>query len=62
MIINFLSDLDDTLYPYSSGLATACGNNIKGTGNFVVGISVVYFVQWNMNSDIALAKISRLHG
>lgn len=24
-----LFDLDDTLYPYSSGLATACGNNIK---------------------------------
>ncbi|WCJ28316.1 Haloacid dehalogenase-like hydrolase (HAD) superfamily protein [Euphorbia peplus] len=24
-----LFDLDDTLYPYSSGLAAACGNNIK---------------------------------
>ncbi|KAL1825551.1 hypothetical protein ACET3Z_012329 [Daucus carota] len=24
-----LFDLDDTLYPYSSGLATACSNNIK---------------------------------
>lgn len=28
----FLSaDLDDTLYPYSSGIAAACGQNIKGT-------------------------------
>ncbi|KAK8547636.1 hypothetical protein V6N12_031770 [Hibiscus sabdariffa] len=28
--LNLFADLDDTLYPLSSGLARECGNNIKG--------------------------------
>lgn len=42
----FLSaDLDDTLYPYSSGIAAACGQNIKGTDTsclFFVFATVLY--------------------
>jgi len=29
------SDLDDTLYPLSCGIAKACGQNIKGVNFFV---------------------------
>lgn len=39
--MNLLSDLDDTLYPYSSGLATACGNNIKGIGQLLISVIIL---------------------
>lgn len=28
--LNLFADLDDTLYPLSTGVATACRNNIEG--------------------------------
>jgi len=33
-----IADLDDTLYPLSSGIAAACGKNIKGkfSGLFIL--------------------------
>lgn len=38
------SDLDDTLYPYSTGIATACRNNIEGKFVFLLGPEIhIYF-------------------
>lgn len=31
-----LTDLDDTLYPLSSGLSKACTKNIEGTAIFFI--------------------------
>lgn len=39
-----LADLDDTLYPLSSGIATACRNNIEGKSLWLLvpQISLLY--------------------
>lgn len=56
-----LADLDDTLYPLSSGIATACLKNIKGKVPVVVNVNasdfsiiqpILYF--WYVYMDDAL--------
>lgn len=43
----FLTDLDDTLYPMSSGLNSACRKNIEGTmTNDDTLLASIYFVMF----------------
>ncbi|CAN1849713.1 Uncharacterized protein C24B11.05 [Linum perenne] len=48
-----LFDLDDTLYPYSSGLAAACGRNINGESR----IFISYFPSVTYDQSLGLVKL-----
>lgn len=57
------SDLDDTLYPLSSGLATACRENIEGTEHYTSFIALSDVVQVVLFLIFApLLSVFRLHG
>lgn len=60
-----LADLDDTLYPLSSGLAKACRNNIEGIymhGCYLF-LGLLLFVFWDFRvSDFIMMLFSRLYG
>lgn len=56
------SDLDDTLYPLSSGLATACRENIEGTEHYSSFIALFDVVRVVLFLIFSPSSVFRLHG